>query len=60
MLATDSITLVKDFEGYCDDLQRRGETAVIGRPDGSNFVLLPLDEYNALLKQLYQKKHAAK
>lgn len=60
MLATDSIDLTKDFEGYCDELIKNKETAIVGRPDGSNVVLMPLDEYNNLLQQLYKFKRAEK
>lgn len=60
MLATDSIALLKDFEGYCDNLLQQKETAIIGRPNGSNVVLMPLDVYNTILQQLYKYKNAEK
>lgn len=60
MLATDSLALLKDFEGYCDNLAQRKETAIIGRPNGANVVLMPLDVYNTILQQLYKYKSAEK
>jgi PHD/YefM family antitoxin component YafN of YafNO toxin-antitoxin module len=56
MLATDSDELLRDFNGYCDKLAAQNEIAVIGRPDGKNLVLLTLDEYNRLLKEIYTHK----
>lgn len=57
MLATDIVTLLKDFDGYCDTLVQEKEVAVIGRHDKGNVVLMPLDEYNKMLKKLFELKN---
>lgn len=58
MQAVDSVTLVKNFEKYCDELCSLEDISVVGRAEGHKpMVLMPLEEYNKMLKKQFELKH---
>lgn len=55
MLAVDAASFLKEFTIYCNKASDERETIVITRSNGKNAVLLSLEEYNEMKKQLYRQ-----
>ncbi len=58
MIAVTSGEFLKEFTLYADRAHEDKETIIIQRENGKHLVLMPLDAYNALQKELYLAKKA--
>ena len=56
MLATSSSTFIKEFTLFADRAANDGETVVIQRANGKNVVLMSMDKYNRIQKELFLAK----
>lgn len=52
MLAVNYSTIRKDLKNYCDKVTEESETVIITRKNGKNVVLLSLEKYNEMIKEL--------
>lgn len=53
MLATSSSEFLKEFTLFADRANDDKETIVIQRASGKNVVLMSMDEYNRIQKELF-------
>lgn len=60
MLATNYSTVRNNLKGYCDMATDNGETVLVTRKDNRNIVIMSLDSYNAMLKELRNAQYLAK
>ena len=58
MTAVTSGEFLKEFTLYADRTNEHSETFIIQRENGKHLVLMSLDSYNALQKELYLAKKA--
>ncbi len=56
MLATSSSEFIKEFTLFADRANDDQETIVIQRASGKNVVLMSMDEYNRIQKELFLAK----
>lgn len=56
MLATSSSEFLKEFTLFADRANDDKETIVIQRASGKNVVLMSMDEYNRIQKELFLAK----
>lgn len=56
MLAVDSASFLKEFTIYCNKVNDEKETVIITRSNDKNIVLLSLEEYNDMKKQIFLQK----
>lgn len=60
MLAIGSGAFLKEFTVYCDKVNDEKEALIVQRSNEKNVVVLSLEEYNNMKKQLFQaKRHRA-
>ncbi len=52
MLAVNYSTIRKDLKNYCDKVTEESETVIITRKNEKNVVLLSLEEYNEMIREL--------
>ena len=52
MVATNYSTVRNNFKGYCDMATDQGETVLVTRKDDRNIVIMSLDAYNAMTKEI--------
>ncbi len=52
MLAVNYSTIRKNLKNYCDKVTEENETVIITRKNGKNVVLLSLEKYNEIIKEL--------
>lgn len=57
MLATPSAAFLKEFTLYCDKVNDEKETLIVTRSNDKNIVVLSLEEYNEMKKQIFISKN---
>lgn len=57
MLAVDSASFLKEFTIYCNRVNDEQETVIITRSNDKNVVLLSLEAYNEMKKQIFLQKN---
>lgn len=57
MLSTSSAGFLKEFTIYCDKINDENETLIVTRSNDKNIVVLSLEEYNQMNKQLFELKN---
>lgn len=60
MVATNYSTVRNNFKGYCDMATDQGETVLVTRKDDRNIVIMSLDAYNAMMKEIRNAQYLAK
>lgn len=60
MLAVNYTTMRKNLKDYCDLVSDDGETIIVTRKEDKNVVVLSLDRYNAMEKELRNAKYLEK
>lgn len=53
MLSASSSAFIKEFTIYCDRVNDENESLVVMRSNDKNIVVLSLDEYNRMKKQIF-------
>lgn len=56
MLATTSAVFLKEFTLYCDKVNDDKESIIVTRSNEKNIVVLSLEEYNEMKKQIFMTK----
>lgn len=57
MLAVSSSAFLKEFTIYCDKVNDDNETLIVTRSNEKNIVVLSLEEYNQMKKQIFMTKN---
>lgn len=57
MLAISSSEFLKEFTIYCDKVNNDNETIIVARSRDRNIVVLSLEEYNSMKKQIFLTKN---
>ena len=52
MLSVNYSTIRKNLKNYCDKVTEESETVIITRKNEKNVVLLSLEEYNEMIREL--------
>ena len=60
MTAVTSGEFLNEFTLYADRAREEKETFIVQRENGNHLVVMSLDSYNAIQKELYQMKQQAK
>lgn len=60
MLATNYSTVRNNLKGYCDMATDKGETVLVTRKDNRNIVIMSLDSYNAIMKEVRNAQYLSK
>lgn len=60
MLAINYTTMRNKLKDYCDLVSDNGETIIVTRKSDRNVVVLSLDRYNAMEKELRNAKYLEK
>lgn len=56
MLTAPSAAFLKEFTIYADRLHDEKETLIVTRSNDKNLVVLSLEEYNEMKKQIFMNK----
>lgn len=56
MLTATSAAFLKEFTLYCDKVNDDKESIVVTRSNEKNIVVLSLEEYNEMKKQIFMTK----
>ncbi|MBQ1855065.1 MAG: type II toxin-antitoxin system Phd/YefM family antitoxin [Anaerovibrio sp.] len=57
MIAASSSDFIKEFTIYADKANDEQETIFVQRANDKNLVVMSMESYNGLIKQLYQRKN---
>lgn len=60
MLAVNYSTLRNNLKNYCDEASDNNQTVVITRKNEKNIVIMSLDNYNQLMKNIRNAEYLAK
>lgn len=60
MVATNYSTVRNNLKGYCDMATDQGETVLVTRKDDRNIVIMSLDAYNAMMKEVRNAQYLAR
>lgn len=56
MLATTSASFLKEFTLYADKINNEKESLIVTRSNDKNLVVLSLEEYNEMKRQIFLTK----
>ena len=57
MIATSSSEFLNEFTIYADKAADEGETIFVQRANDKNLIVMSMDAYNEIQKELYQNKN---
>ena len=60
MLAVNYTTMRNKLKDYCDLVSDRGETIIVTRKENRNVVVLSLERYNSMEKEIRNARYIAK
>lgn len=60
MLAVNYSTLRNNLKNYCDEASDNNQTVIITRKNEKNIVIMSLDNYNQLMKNIRNAEYLAK
>nr|WP_314930904.1 type II toxin-antitoxin system Phd/YefM family antitoxin [Shuttleworthia satelles] len=60
MLAVNYTTMRNKLKDYCDLVTDQGETIIVTRKADRNVVVLSLEQYNAMEKEIHNAQYLAK
>ena len=60
MLAVNYSTLRNNLKDYCDEASDNNQTVIITRKNEKNIVIMSLDNYNQLMKNIRNAEYLAK
>lgn len=57
MISVSSAGFLKEFSIYCNKANDENETIIVTRSNDKNIVVLSLEEYNQMNKQIFELKN---